>query len=248
MADQDRQLAHSELAPPGDTEAIAYLRQSVLDGKHWYLALLGAIGLWTSAEEVWGDRTYRYLIDGEAFDWLLLAERLCETVDGLLPVEEVEALLFHGIPPLRLGAREVREFIGDRKYGQYLNYFYGVTVEDALLLVVQEEIDKEKRARGFHSGQESPDEAFLRIYGAGRDELLKVFRCEKRYSQLHSATLTEIKEFTYWLFKYRLKKCEKAKIASDTKKALEYLQRHWLEKGISRTLADDLIPHYHDSP
>ena len=51
-----------------------------------------------------------------------------------------------------------------------------------------------------------------------------------------------MKEFTYWLFKYRLKKCEKAKIASDTKKAIEYLQRQWRRKGVSQILATDLIP------
>jgi hypothetical protein len=242
MADEDRQLVHSEVVSPGDAEAVIYLKQAVLEGRHWYFALLGSIGLWTSAEEVLRDRTFRYLIDGEAFDWLLLSERLCETANGLLPGEEVEALLFYGIPPLQLKASEVRELIGDRKYCQYLNYFYGVTVEEALLLVVQEEIDKEKRARGFHDSSESIDEAFLRIYGTGRDELLKLFRHEKRYSQLHSVTLTEMKEFTYWLFKYRLKKCEKARVASDTRKALEYLQGQWDEKGVSRILAADLLP------
>ncbi len=90
-----------ESIPAGDAEAISYFKQAIAGGKHWYLALLGAIGLWTSAEEVYNDRTYRYLIDGEAFDWLLLAERLCETVDGLLPENERNALLFHGIPPAR---------------------------------------------------------------------------------------------------------------------------------------------------
>jgi hypothetical protein len=241
MSDGDNRLINSEFNHPGDAEAVRYLRQSLLDGKHWYLALLGAIGLWTSAEEVFDGRSCRYLIDGEAFDWLLLAERLCETVDGLLHDIEVEALLFHGIPPVQLNAREVRELIGDRKYGQYLNFFYGVTVEEALLLVVQEEINKERHAHGFRNRPEPPDEAFFRIYNSGRDELLKLFRHEKNYSQLHSITLSEMKEFTYWLFKYRLKKCEKAKIASDTKKALDYLQRQWQQKGISRVLAADLI-------
>ena len=242
MVDKNSPLTNSQLVPPGDSEALNYLKQAILDGKHWYLALLGAIGLWTSAEEVRDGRTSRYLIDGEAFDWLLLAERLCETVDGFLPDAEVEALLFNGIPPLQLTAREVRELIGDQKYGQYLNYFYGVTVEETLLVVVQEEIEKEKRVHVIHNKQGTPDEAYFRIYEAGRDELLQQFRLEKRYSQLHSITLSELKEFTYWLFKYRLKKCEKAKIASDTKKALEYLQRQWRKQGASRILATDLIP------
>lgn len=242
MIDTGNRLIPSESLSPGDAEAIEYLKQAVLGGKHWYAALLGAIGLWSSAEEDSDGRTVRYLIDGEAFDWLLLAERLCGTLDDVLPEKEVSDLLFYGIPPIELNAVEVKELIGERKYGQYLNYFYGVTVEEALLLVVQEEINKERHAHGLRNKPEPPDEAFLRIYNAGRDELLKLFRREKRYSQLHSTTLSEMKEFTYWLFKYRLKMCEKARIASDTRKALDYLRRQWLGKGVSRVLASDLVP------
>ncbi len=226
----------------GDAEAISYLKQAVASGQHWYLALLHAIGLWTSADEVCKDRAYRYLIDGEAFDWLLLAERLCETVDSLLPEDEKNALLFRGMPPLELQAAEVKKLIGDRKYGQYLNYFYGVTVEEALLLAVQEEIDKERRVRGFRSQGDSADETYQRIYNTTREDLLKIFRQEKNYAKLRSITLAELKEFTYWLFKYRLKRCEKAKIASDTKKALGYLKRQWQKRGVFKALAADLSP------
>ena len=242
MTEVKNPLVSSESTSAGDAEAISYLKQHVAGGQHWYLALLGAIGLWTSAEEVCNDRTYRYLIDGEAFDWLLLAERLCETVDGLLPEDEKNDLLFRGIPPLELQAGEVKKLIGERKYGHYLNYFYGVTVEEALLLAVQEEIDKERRVRGFRSQGESADETYQRIYNTTREVLLKLFRQEKRYAQLKSITLAELKEFTYWLFKYRLKRCEKAKIASDTKKALGYLKRQWQKRGVFKVLAADLPP------
>jgi len=84
----------------GNTEAIRHLEQVILSGKHWYIALLEAIGLWTDGEESYNGRHYRYLIDGEAFDWLLLAERLCEAVDDLLPEKEKLALLFYGKPPI----------------------------------------------------------------------------------------------------------------------------------------------------
>jgi len=244
MAETKNFLVPPEAASTGDAEAIDYLKQAIAKGQHWYLALLGAIGLWTSAEEDYQDRTYRYLIDGEAFDWLLMAERLCQTVDGLLPEDEINALLFRGIPPLELSAGEVKNLIGERKYGHYLNYFYGVTVEEALLLAVQEEIDKERRVRGFQNSGESTDESYQRIYNKIRGELLKMFRQEKRYPRLKSITLTEQKEFTYWLFKYRLKRCEKAKIASDTKKALRYLRQQWQKKGISQVLAADMSHGY----
>ena len=240
MSEVNNPLVSSESASAGDAEAVNYLKQALADGQHWYLALLGAMGLWTSAEEVRNDRTCRFLIDGEAFDWLLLAERLCETVDGLLPEDEKDALLFRGVPPLELPAGEVKKLIGESKYGQYLSYFYGVTVEDALLLSVQEEIDKERQVRGFRSQGESTDEAYQRIYSTDREDLLRLFRQEKHHNRLNSITLTELKEFTYWLFKYRLKRCEKAKIASDTRKALEYLKRQWQKRGIFNVLAADL--------
>jgi hypothetical protein len=37
--------------------------------------------------------------------------------------------------------------------------------------------------------------------------------------------LRESKEFTYWLFKYRVKHSEPARMASDTKKGLDQLQK-----------------------
>ncbi|GAI96770.1 unnamed protein product, partial [marine sediment metagenome] len=136
----DNQLQSSRLTPISDAGVIRYLEQAITGGKHWYIALLEAIGLWTVAEEVHNQRRYRYLIAGEAFDWLLLAERLCQAVDGLLPDNEKTALLFHGQPPLNLTVDRFKELIGGGKYHQYLNYFYGITVEEALILAVQEEV------------------------------------------------------------------------------------------------------------
>ncbi|GAI19828.1 unnamed protein product, partial [marine sediment metagenome] len=75
MTELDKQLPSSKLTPLGDTEAIRHLEQAITGGKHWYIALLEAIGLWDTAEETHNGRAYGYLIAGEAFDWLLLAER-----------------------------------------------------------------------------------------------------------------------------------------------------------------------------
>jgi hypothetical protein len=240
MTQEESRIVATETVTAGDAEAVSYFKEAIGSGKHWYTALLGAIGLWASAKEELNDRTYVYLIDGEAFDWLLLAERLCETVADLLPEKERDNLLFHGIPPLELDAAAVKELIGEKKYGQYLNYFYGVTVEEALLLAVQEEIDKEIHAQLLRSKSLSSDEAFRRIYDAEKDDLLQQFRQEKSHAQRASITIDEMKEFTYWLFKYRLKRHEKAKIASDTKKALDYLRRQWAHKGVSAVLGGDL--------
>jgi len=206
-----------------EPEAVRHLQQAIASGEHWYIALLEAIGIWTAAEEVYNGHTYRYLIDGEAFDWLLLTERLCQAVDGLLPEDERDAFLFSGEPPLSLTTKQFKELIGSSKYRQYLNYFYGVIVEEALVLAVREEVRKERRTLGYNKEHDIDDEVYWRIYGITQAELLERFRRQKGYPQRKSISLTELKEFTYWLFKYRLEHCDRAKVASDTKKALKQL-------------------------
>ena len=231
--DLDNQLQSSQPAPARDTEAIRYLEQAISAGEHWYIALLRAMGLWASVEETRNGRTYRYLIAGEAFDWLLLAERLCETVDSLVPDDEKLALLVYGEPPIDLTVGRFKGIIGSSKYHQYLNYFYGITVEEALISAVQEEVRKERRTSGYNTEQGIDNEVYRRIYSAIKAVLLKRFRREKGYPQLRSISLTELKEFTYWLSKHRLKQGDKARVASDTKKALEQLKQQWTGKGFS---------------
>jgi len=41
-----------------------------------------------------------------------------------------------------------------------------------------------------------------------------------------SISLSELKEFTYWLFQYRIRHNDKSRVASDTKKALDWLNRN----------------------
>ena len=217
---------NNQLTLSGDAEVIKYLQQAINSGKHWYTALLEAIGLWDTTEETYNEHTYRYLIAGEAFDWLLLADRLCQAVDGLLPDEEKIVLLFKGKAPLDLPAKKFKELIGDVKYCQHLNYFYGVTVEEALVLAVQEEVRKERWACGYCKEQDTTTDAYRRIYGATKAVLLRHFRRDSGYTQRKSISLAELKEFTYWLFKHRLKQCDKARVASDTKKALNWLNRN----------------------
>ncbi|MFC1925438.1 hypothetical protein ACFLW2_01935 [Chloroflexota bacterium] len=212
---------------PGDREAILHLKQSILDGKQWYIALLEAVGLWASAEEIYEGHTYRYLIGGEAFDWLLLAERLCAEADGIIPEEEKVALLFFAKPPVELPKKDFKELLGEAKYQAYLNYHYGVVIEEALILTVEEEVCKEQRSSAIYVENNTQQKAYQRVYGTDKLTLLHQFRQERDYPHDEATTLTEHKEFTYWLFKYRLKQCEPARIASDTKKALRYLEHQW---------------------
>jgi hypothetical protein len=206
------------------SKAIQHLKQAIASGKHWYIALLEAVKLWDRAEEIYNGRCWRYLITNEAFDWLLLAERLCSEVDGLLPEEEKTSLLFFAEPPIKLSREEFRNLVGATKYRALLNYFYGVTIEEVLILTVEEEVCKEQNALVFCQEDYIQQEAYRRIYGADIATLLRHFRDERNYPHCHSITLAEQKEFTYWLFKYRLKQSDKAKVASDTKKAVDYFQ------------------------
>jgi hypothetical protein len=210
----------------GDLRAIQCLKESVSSGKHWYLALLEAIRLWKSAEETYKGRRYCYLIDGEAFDWLLLAERLCNEIGDLIPEKERINLLFFGRPPIDLANEEFKKLIGAAKYRAYLNYLYGVLVEEALILAVGDEVRKERRAVGWDKYDNVLDKAYNRIYEQNQQVLFDSFRKEKKYSKRKAVSLGMLKEFTYWLFKYRLKHCDKSRVASDTKKALLYMQRN----------------------
>ncbi|MEA1959349.1 MAG: hypothetical protein U9N44_06815 [Chloroflexota bacterium] len=219
-----------------DNEALLHLREAIAQGRHWYLALLEAIELWTLSEETYNGRHYRYLIGGDAFDWLLLAERLMAEVMHLVPEEEAVGLLFHANIPIEISDEEFRHLVGAPKYRAHLNYFYGVTVEEALMLAVEEDVSKEQFSRGIVNDENLADEVYQRLYGASKSALLSKFRKQMSYSNKRSMNFGELKEFTYWLFKYRIDNSDKARIASDTAKGLKQLERQWnLEdrRGIS---------------
>ncbi len=225
MTNAGSRQASAELTTGGD-RAIRHLRQAILAGQDWFLALLEAVRLWPIPEEECDGRFYRYLIAGEALDWMVLAERLCEAADGLLPEDEKLAFLFHCRAPIDITLEEFREAIGGTRYHQYLNYHYGVTVEEALFWAVREESRKERWALGMAKDHDHSNEVYRRVYGQSRGVLLRAFRREHRYPDLRSTSLLEMKEFTYWLFKYRLKHCDKERVASDTRKALAWLERN----------------------
>ena len=217
----------------GDAQAIQYLKESVAHGKHWYIALLEVIKLWRSREETYNRRHYNYLIDDEAFDWLLLAERLISEIDDFVPEKEKINLLFYDRPPVNLRKEEFRKYIGTAKYRASLNYLYGVLVEEALVSTVIEEIRKERRVAGWDKYDDVADKAYKRIYGQTQQFLMDSFKKEKKYTRRKIISLSMLKEFRYWLFKYRLKHCDKSRVASDTRKALLYMQRNVRQKKMS---------------
>jgi hypothetical protein len=230
MATIEQEKTNNCLPPVSSPAAvITRLHEALASGKHWYVALLEAVGLWTDEEEIIQGRKFRYLIENEAFDFMLLAERLCDAVNGLIPNDEKDAFLLRNRPPLALTPGQFKELIGPAKYHRYLNFYYGITVEEALVQAVREEVRKERRANGLAYRQtKEDDEASCRVYGDTETDLLKQFRREKKRHVIGSSDLSEMKEFTYWCFKYRVKTCEKARVASDTQKGLDWLRKNRL--------------------
>jgi hypothetical protein len=194
-------------------------------GDDWFDALLAAIARWEAAEEVIDGRHYRYLIGGEAFDWLLLAERLLEETDGQVPVDEREALLFFGRPPRALEDDEFRRAIGDAKHRAHLNFVYGVAVEEALQLTVEEELLKERRSSVWTCAENVDQQVYERLYSHSRDELIEAFRRERALPPVGEMSYGDFRAFTYWLFKYRVSQNDPARVASDTRKALVQLSQ-----------------------
>ena len=201
------------------------MRAAVAAGDHWYIALLKTIARWPLPEEEVDGRRYRYLIGGEAFDWLVLAERIVEDVADLVPAEEGENLLFNATPPIEIEESEFERLLGTPKYQAYLNYLYGVTVEEALQLAVEEEIAKERHSHVWAASDDERSSPHGRIYGKSEAELLRLFRKERGEEESPWLDLTEHKELTYWLFKYRIKALDGARVASDTRKGLAALSR-----------------------
>lgn len=214
-----------------DIQAITHLKKSIAGNEPWYFALLEAINIWTSTQENYKGRHYQYLIDNEAFDWLLLAERLLEEVKELVPEQEIVDLLFFDKPPIEVTREKFKELIGSAKYQAYLNYLYGILMEEMLILTVMEEIRKRRRRSGLLKDGDTLDEAFLQIYGGNQIELLTRYKKEKKRPLLKTINLAEIQEFTYWLFRERIKRSDKSCVASDTKKALLQLHRYMRLKG-----------------
>lgn len=207
---------------------------------HWKLSILETIAKWPLANEKVAGEQLDYLIGGEAFDWRLLAQRLlgeCGT-----NVEEERWREWLSDPVLFAGFEEP-EFmraVGVDKFRAHLSYFYGVTVEQALVGAVEEEITHRRVASGRQLSDKSLELAYETLYGNTRDQLWEVFKLEVgvkspregwRHRDEHSIGSEDA--FVYWLFKLRMERSDPAKIASDTRKGLAKLER-MRQNGVRR--------------
>lgn len=236
-----------------EPEAIIHLRSAVRAGVPWPRALLEAVALWTAPREVYRERTYRYLIQGEALDWLTLSERLGAELAEMAPVAaaehlpqdrsapapggpakparsgptaaELEGLLFQGRLPAEVTPEEFKDWMGGNKYRAYLNYWYGVVVEEALQQAVEDDVRKRRLALCYPDHEDLVEEAFTHLYGQTQSALLKEYRQEAGISPRAALSLADGKEFTYWLSKRRFKLWDPARVASDTRKGIRKLKQ-----------------------
>ncbi len=221
-------LAEEQLDPeqpmlPAPEEVVFRMRQAILGGEHWFEALLDGVARWRVPEEEIGSRHFQYLIHGEAFDWLLLAERLLDEVPDLVPPAERDALLWENQWPLDIEDHEFAARLGKAKHSAHLNFQYGVLVEQALQLSIEEEIHKEGRSRAWGVDLRADETMFQRVYGHSREDLFALHYQSTGRMLRQDVPLADWKAFTYWLFKFRLKWQDKARVASDTRKGLAQL-------------------------
>ena len=203
-----------------------------IGSEKWKMLILEAIGKWPLASEKFDGEIWYYLIGGEAFDWRLLAYRLMRGCDLFSRSEK--CLDWVSAPMLFGGFQEsdFMRFLGVDKFRAHLSYFYGVTVEQALIVAVEEEITHRRVSGGRELTDRALELAYEILYNSSRDQLWNVYKLENgvkatrpnsRYRYAHS--LGEEDAFTYWLHKLRLEESDPAKIASDTRKGLATLER-----------------------
>ena len=209
----------TDRVPLGVARPFERYRAELALGTHWYLAALRAAGDWTLASEVVRQRRLVYLIDGQALDLLLVIERLVAAGGGA-KADELHRLLFNGEPPITLTATEFRDALGPTSHTAYLNYFFGVTVEEALHCTVELEAAK------AHALDASASLGlYERIYGRSLPELLAAYAEERGQTPPRRLAWPAYKSFTYWLFRWRVRTCVAPRVASDTRKAIAYLRR-----------------------
>ena len=90
---------------------------------------------------------------------------------------------------------------------------------------MEEEVRKRHLARCYADTEDLVEDAFNHLYDKTRAALLDDFRIYAHIHKRRALSLSDVKEFTYWLHKRRLNIWDPARVASDTRKALEQLER-----------------------
>ncbi len=200
-------------------------------GTDWRRAVIETVGKWQLTEKNMQGDEVKYLVAGEAFDWKRLALRVCGEIPQTLPLDQaIEWLMTPdpcgGIPP-----QDMMRLIGSERYRAHLNYYYGVIVERTLQVAVEIELMKRlEHSVGIACENGLTDAVFINLYDDKEAHLLSLFKGndDDCNGGVVSIPIVEYDEFTYWLFKRRLAISDKARLASDTKKGIDQLERMYI--------------------
>ena len=200
------------------------------DAEGWRAHIFNAISVWRLPSETVADEEYVYFIGGEAFNWRRLAERLAWHIALQLPEElELEMQdwldsddIFGG-----LEESEFRKALGHDKWRAHLNYFYGVTLERCLVLHAGLVIEKDRVGHGRGVNDDVMDGAFVTLYEAEEPQLWAEFATACGLGD-HSGAARSVAlddEFTYWLFKRRVRTTYQVHVAHEVRHGLAMLER-----------------------
>ena len=212
------------IAAPGESPELSQdsLRRfdaELAAGSHWYLAALRACGQWRLKAETYQGRRLTYLVAHEALDLVLLIDRIAGTRRDAVPRSERDALRFRGRPPIYVPGQEFARALGEARLHAYLNHFYGIDVEEAVVHAVELEASK------AHPLDRASLDVNLVLYGKTLHDLLATYREERGLADDGRVRWADWKDFTYWCFRLRLRTQVPARIASDTRKGIALLQR-----------------------
>lgn len=198
----------------------------------WKLLVLETVGQWPESFEEFDGQPHMYLVGGEAFDWRLLASRILRSVENGPDEQAWQEWL--DTPDLFGGFSEpdFMRVLGVDKSRASLSFFYGVTVEQGLIVAAREEIVKRRVASGRAPSDDRCDDVYRRLYGNDHAGLWDEFCSETGLAETTGESLNppghslgQGDSFTYWLFKRRMERLDPARVASDTRKGLAQLEK-----------------------
>ena len=197
------------------SKLIQELRNEVSHGENWQKSIAKYIGLWTKKEEFYRGYKYIYLIDGEALDWLTLTERLVSSIKSYINKEEYYYVSTSGLLPDQEIYKYIKKITPKKVLSQMRNFYYGIIIENLIYNYKILEYEKNTIVT------EDNDQRFYEeIYNKPLEVLSQMFYKEKKLINKNKLNFHELKLFSYWLFKYRLKHSDKTKMAHETNKAL----------------------------
>ncbi len=210
-----------------------------IEGFHddWHRAFIDVVAAWPIDEEASSDLEFHYLIGSEAFNWKRLAEciatRLAENGLSASMLSEVFEWIDSSGTFGGLSENEFRQALGVDGWRAHLNHFYGVYIEQCLIVAVQSRIQKRRFASGLPTSDDASEKAYLGLYEETENVLWGQF-VDDNVERLADLVAVDVEdgrsigldeEFTYWLFKRRIDNTNAAQVAAETQRGLEVMSR-----------------------